>query len=156
MKPLDPRLLRYARATRGYLALCVVLGAAARRTRRGHGDAARHATITAVYRHGRRRRPSPTAWAGSAVVVAARAALAWAQEAAATRAAVIVKSQLRTRLLAKVAALGPGRTDPGELVTLATRGLDALDAYFARYLPQLVLAAHRAGDRARCASPRPT
>jgi ATP-binding cassette subfamily C protein CydD/ATP-binding cassette subfamily C protein CydCD len=44
-------------------------------------------------------------------------------------------------LLAKVAAHGPGRTDPGELVTLATRGLDALDAYFARYLPQLVLAA---------------
>ncbi|NYI98053.1 ATP-binding cassette subfamily C protein CydD [Streptomonospora nanhaiensis] len=28
----------------------------------------------------------------------------------------------------------------GELVTLATRGLDALDDYFARYLPQLVLA----------------
>ncbi|GAA4941175.1 thiol reductant ABC exporter subunit CydD [Streptomonospora halophila] len=29
----------------------------------------------------------------------------------------------------------------GELVTLATRGLDALDDYFARYLPQLALAA---------------
>ncbi len=31
-------------------------------------------------------------------------------------------------------------TRTGAAVTLATRGLDALDAYFARYLPQLVLA----------------
>src|ERR1019366_5577774 len=28
----------------------------------------------------------------------------------------------------------------GEIATLATRGLDGLDSYFARYLPQLVLA----------------
>jgi ATP-binding cassette subfamily C protein CydD len=31
--------------------------------------------------------------------------------------------------------------DTGAVITLVTRGLDALDAYFARYLPQLVLAA---------------
>ncbi len=39
---------------------------------------------------------------------------------------------------------GPSERDggpsSGEVVALATRGLDALDAYFARYLPQLVLA----------------
>ena len=29
---------------------------------------------------------------------------------------------------------------PGALTTLATRGIDALDGYFARYLPQVVLA----------------
>src|SRR5690606_40432291 len=33
-----------------------------------------------------------------------------------------------------------GTPRAGELATLATRGLDALDDYFARYLPQLVLA----------------
>ncbi|MFD0775793.1 ABC transporter transmembrane domain-containing protein, partial [Streptomonospora algeriensis] len=35
---------------------------------------------------------------------------------------------------------GTGTPRAGELATLATRGLDALDDYFARYLPQLVLA----------------
>jgi ATP-binding cassette subfamily C protein CydCD len=39
--------------------------------------------------------------------------------------------------------LGPGwlgRQQPGEIAIVATRGLDGLDPYFARYLPQLVLA----------------
>jgi ATP-binding cassette, subfamily C, bacterial CydD len=47
-------------------------------------------------------------------------------------------------LLAHVVRLGPGwLTDKrsGELATLTTRGLDALDGYFGRYLPTLVLAA---------------
>jgi ATP-binding cassette subfamily C protein CydD len=52
-----------------------------------------------------------------------------------------VKTELRRRPLAHVAALGPGAAPAtGALSTLAVRGLDALDAYFARYLPQLVLA----------------
>ncbi|NEA69157.1 ABC transporter transmembrane domain-containing protein, partial [Streptomyces sp. SID12488] len=50
---------------------------------------------------------------------------------------------LRGRLLARATELGPGwlsgqRT--GSLVALATRGVDALDDYFSRYLPQLGLA----------------
>ena len=54
-----------------------------------------------------------------------------------------VKTQLRQRLYTHLVRLGPGwlvdqRT--GEVTTLATRGLDALDGYFARYLPQMVLA----------------
>ncbi len=78
-----------------------------------------------------------------AVVVAARAALAWLTESAAHSASAAVKSQLRQQLLAHIVQLGPrwlvGRRS-GELATLATRGVDALDGYFARYLPQLVLA----------------
>ena len=65
-------------------------------------------------------------------------------EVAALRAAATVKSQLRRqlidRLLRRSPAPGPGAGADGELATLATRGLDGLDAYFARYLPQLVLA----------------
>jgi thiol reductant ABC exporter CydD subunit len=59
-----------------------------------------------------------------------------------------VKSQLRRRLTDHALRLGPSwlaLSQPaghrsGEVTTLATRGLDGLDAYFARYLPQLVLA----------------
>jgi ATP-binding cassette subfamily C protein CydD len=76
-------------------------------------------------------------------VVAVRAAAAYGGEVAALRAAAAVKSQLRTTLAACLQRLGPawlGRQQPGEITTVATRGLDGLDPYFARYLPQLILA----------------
>ena len=76
-------------------------------------------------------------------VVAVRAVTAWTTELVAHRCSASVKSQLRRDLLRRSAQLGPGwltsrRTS--DLETLATRGLDALDEYFARYLPQTVLA----------------
>jgi ATP-binding cassette subfamily C protein CydCD len=81
--------------------------------------------------------------AALAVVLAGRAAISWAQEAVARRCSAAVKSSLRMRLLRHAAMQSPGREgapSSGEVVALATRGLDALDAYFGRYLPQLVLA----------------
>jgi ATP-binding cassette subfamily C protein CydD/ATP-binding cassette subfamily C protein CydCD len=147
MKPLDPRLLGYARATRAYLAATVVLGI-------GHAallitqavllaDAITAvfldgAAITAVTAGGMLRMPVLVALA---LVVAARAAVAWLQEVAAARSAAAVKSQLRGRLLTHLAGRGPAAGPPaGEVAALAGHGLDALDAYFSRYLPQLVLA----------------
>jgi ATP-binding cassette subfamily C protein CydD len=76
-------------------------------------------------------------------VALARAAAAYGGEAAALRAAARVKSQLRRKLIARSLRLGPAwleRQQPGRIAALATRGLDGLDPYFARYLPQLVLA----------------
>ncbi|GIJ71472.1 thiol reductant ABC exporter subunit CydD [Virgisporangium ochraceum] len=139
MRPLDPRLLRHARATRGFLALTVALGLALA------GLVVAQATllaggITAVFLDDAGPADLVPTLGWLAVVTAARSAVAWAQEVAAVRAAAAVKSQLRTRLLAAVAE-HPGHRDTGAVATLATRGLDALDAYFARYLPQLVLAA---------------
>jgi len=78
-----------------------------------------------------------------AVVLAARAVLGWGAEIVAQRISGVVKSDLRRRLLATAVALGPrwaSEARSGEVVLLATRGLDALDGYFARYLPQLALA----------------
>ncbi len=53
-----------------------------------------------------------------------------------------MKSQLRVALVEKLAAEPPrSRAESeGHLTTLATHGVDALDGYFSRYLPQLVLA----------------
>ena len=72
-----------------------------------------------------------------------RSLVAWAQELAADRSSARVKSMLRASLVRRVAALGPdgqvvGRA--GDLATLAVRGIDALDGYYARYVPQVVLA----------------
>jgi thiol reductant ABC exporter CydD subunit len=78
------------------------------------------------------------------LVVCGRAIVAWLAELAATRSSVSAKLELRDSLLEHAAVLGPRRLrerGAGELAVLATRGIDALDAYFSQYLPQLVLAA---------------
>lgn len=89
-------------------------------------------------------RPLRASLVALAVVLLARACVAYGGEALALRAAAKTKSQLRRKLLRHILGLGPqwlGRRSHGELVALAGRGLDALDPYFARYLPQLVLSA---------------
>jgi ATP-binding cassette subfamily C protein CydCD len=75
-------------------------------------------------------------------VFASRAVIAWAQEFVARLCSAAIKSELRLRLLAAAATPAPGREGrpSGEIVALATRGLDALDNYFARYVPQMALA----------------
>jgi thiol reductant ABC exporter CydD subunit len=70
--------------------------------------------------------------------------LHWLREALAVRTAATVRTELRGRLLAHVVRLGPAwltEQRSGELATLTTRGLSALDGYFARYLPSLILSA---------------
>ncbi|MCM6763912.1 thiol reductant ABC exporter subunit CydD, partial [Rathayibacter sp. ZW T2_19] len=81
---------------------------------------------------------------GLLAVVAVRAALAWATEVNAVRGGVGAKAQLRAAVLEAVVALGPsGRSGSGSGgdVALLGGGLDALDGYFARYLPQLIATA---------------
>jgi ATP-binding cassette, subfamily C, bacterial CydD len=71
-----------------------------------------------------------------------RSALLWGKEVAGQRGAVRVKSELRERLLAHVLRLGPSYTREertGELATTATEGVEKLDAYVGRYLPQVFL-----------------
>ena len=141
MRPVDPRLLRHAGAARGYLVLTIGLGlvmtalilAQAGLLARALAGAARGTGLPAL---------SGTLLA-LLVVAGARAAAAYGGEVAALRAAARVKSQLRRGLAEHSLRLGPawlGGQRAGEITTLATRGLDGLDAYFARYLPQLVLA----------------
>ncbi|MGV1036109.1 MAG: thiol reductant ABC exporter subunit CydD [Candidatus Nanopelagicales bacterium] len=72
-----------------------------------------------------------------------RVAMSYLTESLAYRAAAQAKSQLRLGVVEHVEALGPvwrsGRNSAA-LTQLVTRGIDGLDSYFARYLPQLVLA----------------
>jgi thiol reductant ABC exporter CydD subunit len=75
---------------------------------------------------------------------AARGTLAWGFEVAGRRAAWRVLSELRLalaerRLRAHPAALDG--TEAGEIAAVAVQGVDGLEAYFGRYLPQVVLAA---------------
>jgi thiol reductant ABC exporter CydD subunit len=77
-----------------------------------------------------------------AVVIAVRAALAWASEELAKRSASSVTVGLRRDLLRHAARLGPrwrSGEHGGELSVLATSGVESLNDYVSRYLPQLVL-----------------
>ncbi|TGN74579.1 thiol reductant ABC exporter subunit CydD [Streptomyces bauhiniae] len=142
MKPIDPRLLRYARATRFFLVAVVLLGGL------GAGLVIAQAMLIAeivvgAFQHGKSASDLVTPLALLAGVACGRALVSWLTELAAHKASAAVKSELRERLVERAAVLGPGwlsgqRT--GSLVTLATRGVDALDDYFSRYLPQMGLA----------------
>ncbi|MFE7672533.1 thiol reductant ABC exporter subunit CydD [Streptomyces albidoflavus] len=142
MKPIDPRLLRYARATRFFLAAVVVLGAL------GAGLVIAQAMLLAelIVSSFEQRFDTgdlTTPLLLLAAVALGRALVSWLTELAAHRASAAVTSELRMRLVERAGQLGPGwlggqRT--GSLIALATRGVDALDDYFARYLPQLGLA----------------
>ncbi|MDQ3589204.1 MAG: ABC transporter transmembrane domain-containing protein, partial [Actinomycetota bacterium] len=71
-----------------------------------------------------------------------RSGLLWTREVAAQRGAVRIKSELRERLFAHVLRLGPAYAKvqrTGELTTTASEGIEKLEAYFGRYLPQTVL-----------------
>ena len=137
--PLDPRLVRRARATLPFLvALCVVgvgtallILAQAWLLAESVSSVFDTHTTTGLAR-----------WAGLlAAVFAGRALLAWAQESLAHRACAAVKSQLRRDVLAaRLARPTDARTSSSTLITLVTTGLDALDGYYSKYLPQLVLA----------------
>ena len=142
MRALDPRLLRHAGATRVFIVLSVALGVlggllilaqawlladvVSRAFSGSRGVAALRGPLLALL-----------------CVVVARAAVAWASELAAARSSARAKSQLRAALLERVAELGLDSSRErrtGELALLVTRGIDALDAYFSLYLPQLFLA----------------
>ena len=73
-----------------------------------------------------------------------RAFLAWASSLSGKTIAVQTKNLVQKALLDKLQDLGPAcltgeRT--GELSSTLTEGVEALDAYFSQYLPQLVLSA---------------
>lgn len=140
MKPLDPRLLKQSSAVRRHLVVSVALGSItafavvlqawliATVVDLGFGGAGRTTKVTGLI-------------LGIAVCFALRGGLSWVHQVAANRAAVTVKSQLRNDVMAALLdERGVGaRPDSGSCIALLGSGIDALDGYFSKYLPQLVL-----------------
>jgi thiol reductant ABC exporter CydD subunit len=133
MRPLDPRLLRYARRAALPIAVLAALGAITA------GLIIVQAALLATAIADR----TAVILVPLAAVIAGRAVTAWASEATAHRASAAATSELRRRLLTHVIRLGPAwrrkHTTAG-LAELATHGIDALDGYFTGYLPKLILA----------------
>ncbi|PYY35825.1 thiol reductant ABC exporter subunit CydD [Curtobacterium sp. MCBD17_030] len=146
MKPLDPRLLRLSRTARGFVVAAAGTGAV--RTIAtiaiAWGIAAAVTQVVDAVPAG----AVPATFAGTLALLGGafllRAVAAWATDDLAARAGARVKSELRASVLRRAADRGPGwlagRSSAGFAATLGP-GLDALDAYFGRYLPQLALTA---------------
>jgi len=76
------------------------------------------------------------------LLFSARAVLNWLAEQAAFRAAIQVKLHTRDFLLQHLFSIGPvqlGSERTGELTTTISDGVEALEAYFARYLPAMTM-----------------
>jgi ATP-binding cassette, subfamily C, bacterial CydD len=141
MRVLDQRLVRRARGVRHLLALDAVLGTlsaglvlvqavliakivASAFSGAGLGDVSHDLVLLAL------------AFAG-------RGVLTWGFEVAGRRAASSVLSDLRLELVERRLRRQPLALDgaeAGEVAATAVQGVDGLEAYFARYLPQVVLA----------------
>src|SRR5919197_169998 len=140
MRPFDARLMRRARAVRVLLAADAGLGVVSAFA--VLAQAVLLADVVTRSFHGARL----GAVTGSIVLlagcVALRAAAAWGYQELGRRAATDVLSTMRRELveqrLRRPAALDG--LESAEVATTAVQGVDALEAYFARYLPQVVLA----------------
>lgn len=142
MRPLDPRLLRYAVGARRFLLLGALLGLAQTLVVIAFAWLLSRSIVLAI--EGSALGELAGTIGALAAVVVVRAVLIWLLEVSAARGAASVKSELRSRALRRLAERGPGwlaGRQGARISTVVTTGLDSLDNYFARYLPQLLLTA---------------
>ena len=137
--PIDPRLIKRARATRTYMIAGVVVGSLMAVLILGQAHLL-SGTIASVFET-----HTLTGLTGAlillVVVLIGRAILAWASSWLAQRTSAAVKSQLRQDILSsRLGSPAHLTSSSSNLVTLVTHGLDSLDGYFSKYLPQLLLA----------------
>ncbi|THV27217.1 thiol reductant ABC exporter subunit CydD [Glycomyces paridis] len=136
----DRRLLHRARGAAPYIGVCAALGLAqAACVIAGAWLIA--GLIAGAFAGGEDLAALTPRLVALAAVLGARALLASVQEAAAHRAAAGIKAGLRRQALEHLMRTPSDGRSSGATAALLVRGLDALDDYFARYLPQLVLAA---------------
>lgn len=85
-----------------------------------------------------------TPWLSAlALLILLRAVLVWTAERLGFRLAAEVRDRLRQRVLKKIFAGGPvamGDEQTGDIAHTLGEGIDSLEPYFARYLPQVVAA----------------
>lgn len=149
MKPLDPRVVTHLRPARWSLLVTAVASALAALLQLGQA-AAIGVTVARLVQA-----PAGSGWHGALITFAAlaatRAVVVYVGDRAAARAAADTSSALRDRLLQAVvrrratapssSGAGSMQASDGELTTLATRGIAAVEPWVTRYLPALAVAA---------------
>jgi ATP-binding cassette subfamily C protein CydD len=140
---LDRRLLLQARTARFDLALTIVLGTLVGLTLVGQARLLSY-IVNGVFLADMTMKDVQVPLFFLFALSMIRATLTWGNEVSAQRVAGRVKHALRQRLMTHLFKLGPAFTRKertGELTHTLVEGVEALDAYFSQYLPQLAMAA---------------
>jgi thiol reductant ABC exporter CydD subunit len=138
----DPRLLRYTSSTRRFLVAAVVLGVVTAALVALQAWTLATVVAGAFVEHQDLGELS-VSLALLLAAVTGRALVVWSTELASNRASTTAKSELRRAVMhhvAKVQEASRTELDGSRITVLAVTGVDALDAYYSRYLPQLLLA----------------
>ena len=140
IKPIDIRLLREAGAARRFIAGVVAFGLLGTAASVAFAYCLSLIVARIFIGHQSLGSVSPYFfWLLLAVVV--RSSVIWLQEVMGARAAAKVKVELRSKANQALERLGPSwmaNRSLAEVNHLLTVGLDSLDSYFSKYLPQLV------------------
>lgn len=141
MRPFDPRLSKYARQTSAYLLGSIIIGVL--NTLLIIFFSIKIANLVTFAFQNQQVYPNLfNELFNLALIVIARSFLTWLNEFIAIKSASIAKSQLRQAVMKHAQELGPvaiNKFRVNHLANTLTSGIDGLDAYFARYLPQLIL-----------------
>ncbi len=135
MRPSDPRVRRQLAPARRQLAVVLAAGVLASLLLVGQAWAVTELIIAAL--------DDGAVWTWAVVVVAvfaARSMTGWTTDTMAARAAAVVGSDVRRRVVGAILRDGGAGRSSGELAGLATRGATAAEPYLTRYVPALVLA----------------
>lgn len=140
MKPLDPRLLHYAKSARIFIIISVITGLLIAVFVIAQTILIALIVSPLIYHHKTFSQVLPLFIALICVIVT-RSVVIWLKTLLANRAATHSISQLRNQVLRAAAAHNTRwlATHSDDVVTLVSRGLDNLGPYFTEYLPQLIL-----------------
>lgn len=142
MRP-DPRLMRLAKDSRFWLILTITLGLLSGLLTIGQARAV-SSLVSRVFLEGFGLSGVRNLFQLIFLIFTIRAVLSWLSSLSSKTIAVQVKNRVRKMLLEHIQRLGPGflqKERSGELTNTVVEGVEALDAYYSQYLPQLVLAA---------------
>ncbi|MFI6520333.1 ABC transporter ATP-binding protein/permease [Spirillospora sp. NPDC050679] len=133
------RLLTLSGAVRAPVGACVGLGLAVSAAYVGQALLLAGA-LAALARGDHAATVTLLSWAFA--VIAVRAALLWARETVTVWAGALIRARLRDRLVDRLGGLGPAHLTgarTGSVQTTLVDGVEGLDAYYSRYLPQVVV-----------------
>ena len=143
MKPLDPRLLRYSRSSRGFLILTTLIALMTAGLTITQGFLLAH-IIVAIFQKKALVAGIKGEFIALIAVFISKAILAYFTEWLGAIASARIRNELRLTLITK--AISGSATDvnalgSAQLSVLATNGINNLDGYFAKFIPQLFIAA---------------
>ena len=140
MKPIDPRLFRFSKSSRGFTfasVLIATIGAALTITQ----SALLAHLITQVFEQNKLVKSLNSLVIVLALVFISKALLSYISERIAAVASASIRRDLRLQLVDRIFSTdAASKKGPAELSLLATRGVDNLDPYFAKFIPQLFIA----------------